>query len=53
MEDKEKIEQLQKEIENVKASWFRVIEERDTIKTELSMYKNLCKVQSELINNSK
>lgn len=51
MEDKEKIEQLQKEVENVKASWFRVIAERDALKAELALFRKLCKVQNEIIDN--
>ena len=51
IEDKDKkIEQLQKELESSKASWMRYFEETEVLKAELSMYKKLCKVQSEVIN---
>lgn len=52
MDDRDKrIEELGNDLKNSRACWIRYSEEADALKEELSMYKNLCKAQSEIINS--
>lgn len=52
MEDKDKqIETIKQQIESANDSWMRYFKENEKIKAELTLYKNLCKAQSEVINS--
>lgn len=49
--DKE-IENLKKQLDAANASWNRYFQEYETLKQELSRYKELVKAQSAIINNN-
>ncbi|SPY23766.1 Uncharacterised protein [Odoribacter splanchnicus] len=49
--DKE-IENLKKQLDAANTSWNRYFQECETLKQELSRYKELVKAQSAIINNN-
>lgn len=48
----EEIEDLKKQLDDANASWIRNFKECETLKQELSRYKELVKAQSAIINNN-